>query len=229
MKRLKKRGGESMSKLTSVSKTLLDIKSEVEQNRQLLVQDLKKESKKELAQLSDNLSQKEKTDYVVKVQPHFDQIYKMVSKGYKKSDIAEVLGVTQVAFRNMCREISELKSVLEIGTEDKIDAVESSLYQLAMGYEYDEQVINGFDGSKEVLTRYQAPVLGAIKYVLGNKRGEEYADKRQIIKKVELGSDIREALMSITVDDLKMALTMADAKDNAIDADFTEKAGEVND
>src|SRR5690606_9835162 len=121
---------------------LSEIKSEVEQNRKALVNDLKKSSKKELAELSDNLSQKEKMDYLHKVQPHFEQIYKLVSKGYKKADVAQVLGVTQVAFRRMCREVPELRSVLDIGHEDKIDAVEASLYQLALGYEAEEEVIN---------------------------------------------------------------------------------------
>lgn len=213
-----------MSKLTSVSKVLSEIKSEVEQNRKALVNDLKKSSKKELAELSDNLSQKEKMDYLHKVQPHFEQIYKLVSKGYKKADVAQVLGVTQVAFRRMCREVPELRSVLDIGHEDKIDAVEASLYQLALGYEAEEEVINSFDGSKDTLKKYHAPVLGAIKYVLSNKRGEEYADKREIIKKVELGSDVRDALMSITTEDLKLALQIAESSD-AIDADYSEKDG----
>ena len=212
-----------MSKLTSVSRVLTEIKSEVEQNRKLLVDDLKKAKKSEIAELSDNLSQKERVDYLYKVQPHFDQIYKMVSKGYKKADIAEVLGVTQVAFRNMSREVSELRALIEVATEDKIDAVEASLYQLATGYEVEEEIINPFDGTKDKLTKYKDPVLGAIKYVLGNKRGEEYADKKQIIRKVELGNDIKQALMSITVDDLKLAISMADAQENAIDAVFEEK------
>lgn len=213
-----------MSKLTSVTKTLVQIKSEVESKRKELVDDLKKAKKSEIAELSDNLSQKERVDYLYKVQPHFDQIYKMIAQGYKRADVADVLGITQVAFRNMCREVPELRGLVEIATEDKIDAVESSLYQLAMGYEVEEEIINPFDGSKERLTRYKDPVLGAIKYVLGNKRGEEYADKKQIIKKVELGNDIKDALMSITVDDLRLAITMADAKETAVDADFTEKS-----
>lgn len=211
--------------ITSFAQTLQDIKADVNKTKQLTVQELKKGSKKELTELPANLSTKEKTDYIYKVQPHFDQIYKLLSLGYKRSDVADVLGVTVVAFRNMCREVSELRALIEVANEDKIDSVETSLYQLAMGGTVNEEVINPFDGSKETLKRYQAPVLGAIKYVLGNKRGDEYADKKQVIKRLELGADIKDALMSITVEDLKMAITMADAHANALDAEFSEKSG----
>lgn len=208
---------------TSVFRNLNDIKAEVESNRQLQLTELKKGSKKELSDLPETLSQKERVDYLHKVQPHFDQIYKLASLGYKKATIAEVLGITQVAFRKLCREVPELRAVLEIANEDKLDTVEESLYQLATGYEVEETIISPFDGSKETITTYKAPVLGAIKYILSNKRGEEYADKKQIVKKIEIGSDIRDALMSITVDDLRMAISMSDAKESAIDADFSEK------
>jgi hypothetical protein len=215
---------EKVTKLvTSYSQTLEDIKQDAENERKLLVADLKKSSKKELAKLPDTLSQKEKTDYLYKVQPQFDQIYKMVAKGYRKADIADVLGVTQVCFRRLCRDIPELKAVINIGTEDLIDGVETSLHQLAQGFTYQEEVINPFCGEKETLHKYQAPALGAIKYVLGNKRGEEYAEKKQIIKVIELGKDVRAALMSLTPEELTLAIKKADAQTNAVDAVFSER------
>ena len=213
----------SLKEHTSITKTLSEIRSEIEANRKALVGDLKKANKKELAELPDTLSQKEKTDYLYKVQPHFDQIYKLIARGYKRADIADTLGITQVAFRRMCREVPELRTLIDIGVEDKIDEVEASLYQLAHGFSAEEEVINAFDGSKETLTKYHPPVLGAIKYVLGSKRGEEYAEKKQIIKKIELGQDVKTALMSIEVDDLRLALRLADAQANALDAEYTEK------
>lgn len=209
------------NEITSVGRTLNEIKREVETNRKLLVDDLKKVSKKQISELSSNLSQKEKVDYHYKVQPHFDQIYKLVATGYKKSDIADVLGVTKIAFRNMCREIGELRALMEVATEDKIDSVEASLFQIATGYTVEEQVINSFNGDVTALTQYKAPVLGAIKYVLGNKRATEYADKKQIINKVELGTEITDALKSLSISDLQRALTIANSE-NAIDVTFSE-------
>lgn len=209
-----------MSNLTSVSKTLRQITSEVEKTRKSLVDDTKK-SKRDFDNLPETLSQKEKIDYLHKVQPHLDQIYELTKQGYTKANIAKVLGISVDKFRHLTREIPELRRVLELGVEDKIDAVEASLYQLALGYEVEEQVINPFDGSKETVTKYQAPVLGAIKYVLSNKRAEEYADKRQIIKKVELGTEIKDALMSLSTNDLQLLLQMANSE-HALDATFTE-------
>lgn len=210
------------SKMTSVAKVLQDVKNEVENERKKLVDDVKKTSKKDLMDLPENLTQKERVDYIHKVQPHFDQIYKLACEGFTKADIADTLGITQVAFRHMTREIGELKVLLDIAAEVKVDRVEQSLYQVATGYEVEEEVINPFSGKKERLVKYQAPVLGAIKYVLSNKRGEEYADKKQIIRKVELGADVQQALLSMSVEDLQRTLSIAKSSD-AVDAVFVER------
>lgn len=207
---------------TSVSKTLDQIRLEVEMKRKSLVQDVQKASKKELVELPETLSQKEKIDYITKVQPHINSIYKMVTMVMPKAQIANTLGVSVLSFRKMSREIPELRTVLELGIEERIDNAETSLYQLANGYTVDKEIINPFDGTKETITEYKDPVLGAIKYILGNKRGEEYADKKQIIRKVELGDDIKTALMSYKIEDLKHAIKLSEAKEVAIDAEFTE-------
>lgn len=211
---------------TSVSKTLDQIRNEVEAKRKSLVQDVQKASKKELVELPETLSQKEKIDYITKVQPHINTIYKMVTMVMPKAQIANTLGVSVLAFRKMSREIPELRTVLELGIEERIDNAEASLYQLANGYTVEEEVINPYDGTKDTITRYKDPVLGAIKYILGNKRGEEYADKKQIIRKVELGEDIKDALMSYKIEDLKHVISLSASKDSAIDADFTESSDE---
>lgn len=212
-----------MKNNTSFDKNLSAIKQSVEQNRKLLVEDIKKVTKRDIDILPQNLSQKERTDYVYKVRPQLEAIYKLVCQGFTKAQIAEVLGITTLAFRNMQRELPELKAVVEIGTEDKLDSVEASLYHLAMGFEYTEETVNARTGEVEKLTQFQQPSLGAIKYVLGNKRGEEYADKKQIIKKVELGQDIKDALLAMSITDLKQTLN-----GNAIvvDAEFTERETE---
>jgi len=210
-----------MSRLTSVSKALKEITKDVERTRKQIAEDTRKSSKRDLDNLPDTLSQKSKMDYLTKVQPHLPQIYDLASKGYTRANIAKVLGVSVVEFRTLVRELPELKQTLELAYEDKVDSVEASLYQLALGYEVDEEVINPFDGSKETITKYQAPVLGAIKYVLSNKRAEEYADKRQIIKKIELGADIQDALMSLSTSDLESLLRMANSE-SAVDASFVE-------
>lgn len=199
----------------------MEITAEVEQTRKQLVEDVRKSNKRDIDNLPETLSQKEKIDYLHKVQPHLNQVYELVSKGYKRADVAKVLGITQLSFRKLSRELPELRAMLEIANEDKIDSVESSLFQLALGYEVEEEIINPFDGSKETIKKYQAPVLGAIKYVLSNKRAVEYADKRQIIQKVELGNDIKDALMSLSVEDLQSVLSIAKS-DSAIEASFVE-------
>lgn len=211
-----------MSKVlkTSVSKTLEEIKNEVEQRKLSLVNDVQKANNRELSELPEAFSKKEKIDYITKVQPHLGSVYTLVAKGFTKAKVAETLGVTPYAFRKMCKHIPELLTVLELGTEEKDDAVEGSLYQLALGYEVEEEIINPFDGTREKLTRYKDPVLGAVKYVLSNRRGEQYADKRQIVRKVELGADVKDALMAFKPEDLKRILEISDQKDVSIEASF---------
>lgn len=216
-----------MAKLkTSVANTLELIKGEVEATRKSIALEAQKSSKRELSELPDTFSQKEKLEYITKVQPQLMSIYKMSSLGYRQSTIASVLGVSVLAFRKMCREIQELNAVMELATEDKLDRVEESVIQLATGYEVEEEVINPFDGTVQKLTRYKDPVLGAGKYVLSNLRSDKYADKRQIIKKVELGSDIKEALLAYKPEDLKRILALSDAKDEAITAEYTESGSD---
>ena len=210
-----------MSNLTSVSKALMEIQEEVNKTRSQRIEETCKTSKRDLENLPDTLSQKAKISYLTKVQPHLKQVFELTSKGYTRANIAKVLNVSIAEFRLLVREVPELRQAIDLGNEDKVDAVEASLYQLALGYEVDEQVINPFDGSRETVTKYQAPVLGAIKYVLSNKRAEEYADKRQIIKKIEIGADVKDALMSLTTSDLELLLQMANS-DSAIDATFVE-------
>lgn len=207
---------------TSVSKTFDEIKREVESRKLSLVQDVKKASNRELSELPESFTKKEKLDYITKVQPHLTSIYGLVSKGYTKAKVASTLGITPISFRKMCKHIPELMTVLELGVEEREDSVEESLYQLALGYEVEEEIINPYDGTKERLTRYQAPVLGAIKYVLGNRRAEEFADKRQIIRKVELGTDVKDALMAFKPEDLRRILDISDQKEAAVEVTYTE-------
>lgn len=209
-----------MKNKTSFESNLSTITKTVEQNRKALVEDIKKISKKDVDMLPETLSQKERTDYVYKVRPQLDAIYKLVSQGYTKAQVAEVLGITIVAFRNMNRELPELKAVMEIATDDKLDMVEASLTHLALGYEYTEESVNARTGEVERLTQFQHPSLGAIRFILGNKRGEEYAEKKQVIQKIELGQDIKDALLGMSTENLRFALAK---KATAIDAEFTEK------
>jgi len=212
---------------TSTSSALSDIKREVEERRLAIVDDVKKANSRELSDLPEAFSRKEKVDYITKVQPHLTSIYTLVSKGYTRARIAETLGISVIEFRKMCKLVPELVTVMEIAVEERDDSVEESLYQLALGFEVEEEVINGFDGTKEKLTKYNAPVLGAIKYILGNKRGEQYADKKQIIRKVELGSDVKDALMSFKPEDLKRILEISDNRATSLDAEYSES--EVSD
>lgn len=205
---------------TSVSSTLDEIRKEVETRKLAIVEEVKKTSNKELSELPEALTKFEKLNYITKIQPHLDSIYTLTSKGFTKAKVAETLGISTVAFRKMCKLIPELMTVVELGIEELDDNVEASLYQLAQGYEVEEEIINPFDGTKETLTRYEKPVLGAQKYILSNKRGEKFADKKQIVRKIELGDDIKDALMSFKVEDLQRVLQVSDNKINSLEASY---------
>ena len=207
---------------TSTSSALSEIKREVDERRLAIVEDVKKANSRELSELPEAFSRKEKVDYITKVQPHLTSIFTLVSKGYTRAKIAETLGISVVEFRKMCKLVPELVTVMEIAVEEREDSVEESLYQLALGFEVEEEVINGFDGTKEKLTKYNPPLLGAVKYVLSNKRGEQYADKKQIIRKMELGSDVKDALMAFKPEDLKRILQISDNREDAFDVEFSE-------
>lgn len=205
---------------TSVSSTLEEIRKDVETRKLAIVEEVKKQSSKELSELPEALTKFEKINYITKIQPHLDSIYRLTSTGFTKAKVAETLGVSTVTFRKMCKLIPELMTVVELGIEELDDNVEASLYQLAQGYEVEEEIINPFDGTKEKLTRYKDPVLGAQKYILSNKRGEKFADKKQVIRRIELGDDIKDALMSFKIEDLQKVLQVSSNKDDAIDTSY---------
>lgn len=205
-------------KRTSIEQMLNQIKTDVAIQNKQLVEDLQNNSPQDLTDLPDTLSQKYKLEYLYKIKPHFETIYRLQSNGYTESQIAETLGVSKLLFRKCKQEIPELQALMIMGNEEKIDKVEATMFQTAMGIEYYEEAVNNKTGAVVKLRKTALPNFNAQKYILGNLRAGKYTDQRQVITRVELGEDVRQSLFALSNDDLRSIIGKT-----VIEAEFVEK------
>lgn len=211
-------------KMTSIEKTLKDITEEISNNRLATLAEIKNETPATYNDLPDELTEKNKHDYMLKIRPNINTIYKMKSNGFAEPQIAEALGVSPAAFRKMKKVVPELKELLVLAEEDTIEMIESSMFHSAMGFEYEEEAVNGKTGDVVTLRKTALPNFNAQKYVLGNLRSSKYADQRQIVQKIDLGADVMQNLMNLPNDVLRKII-----QESAVDAQFVEKETDVDD
>ena len=100
-------------------------------------------------------------------------VRRLSARGFTESDLAEVMNISLKTLEEWKLAHDELVEALRRGREEANCAVEASLIQLALGYEYPEEVILR-SGRKVTFTRYQPPDLEAIEYYLENNMPEVY-------------------------------------------------------
>ena len=105
-----------------------------------------------------------------------------------------------------------------MGKEEKVEKVETKMFQTARGMEYYEEAVNNKTGEVVKLRKTALPNFNAQKYILGNLKAHKYTDQRQIITRVELGEDVRQRLFALSNDDLRSIIGKT-----IIEAEFVEK------
>ena len=95
------------------------------------------------------------------------------ARGFTESDVAEVMSISLETLEEWKAAHDELVEALRRGRQDANRAVEASLIQLALGFEYEEEEVLR-SGKKVTLKRYQPPDTNAIKSWLEHNMPEVY-------------------------------------------------------
>lgn len=123
-----------------------------------------------------------RSKYEEYVKPYLEDIQKWCKSGARDQDIATALGVALSTFSDYKNKYPELKDALRVGRQPMILNVKASLYQLAIGFEYEERKAvqkNGEFVHVEVYKRYSPPNERAAAMLLRNY-DKDWKDKDNI-------------------------------------------------
>lgn len=108
--------------------------------------------------------------------------------GLNIAQIANNVGVSEGTFNNWCTQHREIREAIKKGEEVCIYEVENALYKAAIGYDVveTEQIETEMpDGSvstqKRAKKRHIPPSIGAICFILKNRRSSKWQDKPTVI------------------------------------------------
>jgi len=111
-------------------------------------------------------------------------ILNLATRGKTNSEIAMLLGICEATFYNWLNNFApDLLESLKNATKEPIKNVERALYERAMGYSCQETKVHmtksGVIKTKDVIKHYP-PSETAMKYYLGNKKPEDWKEKREV-------------------------------------------------
>lgn len=108
--------------------------------------------------------------------------------GLKISEIAANMGIAEGTLNNWCTQHSEIREALKKGEEVMVYTVENALYKAAIGYdvtETDQSETIYSDGTKvttkHARKRHIPPSIGAICFILKNRRSDKWQDKPVVV------------------------------------------------
>lgn len=108
--------------------------------------------------------------------------------GLTYAQIAANMGIAEQTLNNWCLDHKEIKEALKKGEEVMVYTVENALYKAAIGYDVTETEkveIEFPDGSvetqKRAKKRHIPPSIGAICFILKNRRSDKWQDKPTVI------------------------------------------------
>lgn len=117
------------------------------------------------------------TDY----RPEFCQTaHAMAQQGATDREIAEALDVSERTLYRWRNQFPEFRQSLALGKDVADERVENSLYRRAVGYSFDavKIMLDKGDVIVEPYVEHVPPDIGAIKFWLTNRRGEQWRDKQ---------------------------------------------------
>ena len=108
--------------------------------------------------------------------------------GLSYEQIAANIGIAEGTLNNWCLQHSEIREALKKGEEVCVYEVENALYKAAVGYdvtETDQTETIYPDGTKVVnkhaKKRHIPPQIGAICFILKNRRSSKWQDKPAVV------------------------------------------------
>ena len=109
--------------------------------------------------------------------------------GLTYEQIASNMGIKAQTLSNWCLEYKEIKEAIKKGEEVCVYEVENALYKAAIGYDVTEtdqtETVNEATGyrvvTKHARKRHIPPSIGAICFILKNRRSSKWQDKPMVV------------------------------------------------
>ena len=109
--------------------------------------------------------------------------------GLTYAQISANMGIAEQTLNNWCLDHKEIKEALKKGEEVMVYEVENALYKAAVGYDVTEtdqtETVNETTGDKVVTKharkRHIPPSIGAICFILKNRRSSKWQDKPMVV------------------------------------------------
>lgn len=109
--------------------------------------------------------------------------------GLTYAQISANMGIAEQTLNNWCLDHKEIKEALKKGEEVMVYEVENALYKAAVGYDVTEtdqtETVNEATGdrvvTKHAKKRHIPPSVGAICFILKNRRSSKWQDKPMVI------------------------------------------------
>lgn len=109
--------------------------------------------------------------------------------GLTYAQISANMGIAEQTLNNWCLDHKEIKEALKKGEEVMVYEVENALYKAAIGYDVTEtdqtETVNEATGDKVVTKharkRHIPPSIGAICFILKNRRSSKWQDKPMVV------------------------------------------------
>ena len=116
------------------------------------------------------------TDYDVKF---CETAHALAQQGATDREVAEALDIHEATLYRWKHSHPEFSEALKLGKEAADNRVEQSLYRRAVGYTFDSIKIMQYEGDVivEPFAEHVPPDIGAIKFWLQNRRGDNWKEK----------------------------------------------------
>ena len=122
--------------------------------------------------------------YQSHVEPHLSEIADMAER-MTEAQIADSLGVSYRAFKDMKKKFPPLSAHLKKGRKTVVERGRSALIMSAEGFEHDERkkiIVKGKVIREEITTKYYPPNMAAINMLLKNYDPDNWANDPQMLK-----------------------------------------------
>ena len=125
--------------------------------------------------------------YHTHVEPRLNEIAKWRRDGYTEKQIAKMLDIAYSTFKVYKGEHSALSDTLKNSRADLVIELEKSLYQKAMGFDYEEtditEYVDDSGGMRKQVVKKQRKALpdtGALAFALKNLAPHDWRDRRDV-------------------------------------------------
>ena len=108
----------------------------------------------------------------------------LARKGATLAEMGQELGVSIRTVENWMDQHPEFKEAIQRGKSSDVEAVESALLKLALGFTFtEEKIVGNQPENREIIKiqKYLPPNVNAIRFYLTNRKPEDWKEKQEIV------------------------------------------------